>query len=155
VRRLVFDTNVLVSAALVNGSVPHRAFLKARSEAILLSSEETLAEFRRVLVLKKFDKYIERHLREALFQEYAQQCAVVLIPTPIRACRDPRDDKFLEAAVHGRADAIITGDLDLLALDPFRGVRILSCAAFLELGPQSMLIVGIGRIQGTLGPRTA
>ncbi len=129
-RRLVFDTNVLVSAALLNGSVPHRAFLKARSEAILLSSEETLAEFRRVLVLKKFDKYIERHLREALFQEYAQQCAVVLIPTPMRACRD---DKFLEAAVHGRADAIITGDLDLLALDPFRGVRILSCAAFLEL----------------------
>jgi len=53
-------------------------------------------------------------------------------PPPIRACRDPRDDKFLEVAVHGRADAIVTGDADLLALHPFRGIAILTPAAYLE-----------------------
>jgi putative PIN family toxin of toxin-antitoxin system len=54
------------------------------------------------------------------------------IPSPIRACRDPRDDKFLELAVHGRAGILITGDADLLALHPFQGVDILSPADFLS-----------------------
>jgi putative PIN family toxin of toxin-antitoxin system len=58
---------------------------------------------------------------------------LVPIPTPIRACRDPRDDKFLEVAVHGRADAIVTGDADLLALNPFRGIAILTPSGYLEL----------------------
>lgn len=133
VRRLVLDTNVLVSAALFNGSIPHRALLKARSDAILLASEDTLAEFRRVLLLEKFDKNIERDLREAVFDEYLKQCTVIPIPTPIHVCRDPRDDKFLEAALHGRADAIVTGDHDLLSLDPFLEVRIIAPALFLEL----------------------
>jgi predicted nucleic acid-binding protein len=52
---------------------------------------------------------------------------------PIRACRDPRDDKFLEVAVNGRADAIVTGDQDLLVLNPFQGIPILSPAGYLEL----------------------
>ena len=54
------------------------------------------------------------------------------IPSPIRACRDPRDDKFLEVAVHGRADLILTGDADLLALYPFRGIAIVTPAEYLD-----------------------
>ena len=52
-------------------------------------------------------------------------------PPAIRACRDPKDDKFLEVATHGRADAIITGDQDLLTLNPFRGIAILTPAEYL------------------------
>jgi predicted nucleic acid-binding protein len=66
--------------------------------------------------------------------EYLDACEAVAIPYPIRACRDPRDDKFLEVAVHGRADAIVTGDKDLLELNPFRGIAILTPSAYLELG---------------------
>jgi predicted nucleic acid-binding protein len=51
----------------------------------------------------------------------------------IQACRDPRDDKFLEVAVHGQSDLIVTGDGDLLALHPFRGIDILAPAAYLEM----------------------
>ena len=51
----------------------------------------------------------------------------------IRACRDPKDDKFLAVAVHERADLIVTGDADLLALHLFRGIFILNPADFLEL----------------------
>ena len=58
-RRLVQDTNVRVSAALRNGSLPHRTLLKARLEARLLASDETLAEFREVLLRGKFDRYVE------------------------------------------------------------------------------------------------
>ncbi len=47
-------------------------------------------------------------------------------------CRDPDDDKFLELALSGDADVIVSGDDDLLVLHPFRGIPILSCDAFLE-----------------------
>ncbi len=130
-QRVVLDTNVVVSAALRIGSLPHRTLLKARAEGVLLASRETLAELQKVLLREKFDRHVERLLREALFREYARNCAVVAVSFPIRACRDPRDDKFLEVAVHGLADAIVTGDEDLLALNPFRGIAILSPAAYL------------------------
>ncbi len=54
--------------------------------------------------------------------------------TTIRVCRDSRDDKFLELAVDGRANMILTGDEDLLALHPFRGIAIHTPAQYLELG---------------------
>jgi putative PIN family toxin of toxin-antitoxin system len=130
--RLVLDTNVLVSAALRNGSLPHRALLKARVESRLLASEETLAEFGEVLLRDKFDHAIDRALREELIREYSRLCTLVPIPRPIRACRDPKDDKFLAVAVHGRAEAIITGDRDLLDLNPFMGIAILTSAEYLE-----------------------
>ncbi len=133
-RRIVLDTNVLVSAALRNGSLPHRALLQARLEGRLLASDETLAEFRSVLLRDKFDRDVDRALRVELLQEYAQLCSLVPIVAPICACRDPKDDKFLELAVHGRADAIITGDRDLLDLNPFRGIAILTPAEYLQRG---------------------
>ena len=52
----------------------------------------------------------------------------------MKACRDPEDDRILELAVSGRADFVITGDADLLAMDPFRGTRIVTPADFLHAG---------------------
>lgn len=57
---------------------------------------------------------------------------LVAIAEPVVACRDPTDDKFLELAVNGHADLIVSGDADLLVLNPFRGIPILSAAAFLQ-----------------------
>jgi putative PIN family toxin of toxin-antitoxin system len=51
----------------------------------------------------------------------------------ISACRDPKDDKFLEVAVSGKADVIVSGDEDLLVLHPFAGIPILPPAAFLRM----------------------
>ena len=50
----------------------------------------------------------------------------------VRQCRDPKDDKFLEVALNGRADLIITGDADLLAMNPWRGIVIVSPAEYLN-----------------------
>ncbi len=50
----------------------------------------------------------------------------------VTACRDPTDDKFLELAINGRADVVITGDRDLLVLHPFRGIPIVSPATFIS-----------------------
>jgi uncharacterized protein len=56
----------------------------------------------------------------------------VTISERIAACRDPKDDKFLELAVNGHADLILTGDKDLLVLNPFREIPIVSAATFVQ-----------------------
>jgi predicted nucleic acid-binding protein len=71
----------------------------------------------------------QRFLR--LFGRIVEQVTVLHV---VRACRDPKDDKFLELGVNGTADVIVTGDADLVALNPFRGIRIVSAAEFLLEG---------------------
>jgi predicted nucleic acid-binding protein len=56
----------------------------------------------------------------------------VTITERIAACRDVTDDKFLELAVSGKADMIVSGDADLLVLNPFRGIPIVTPAAFVQ-----------------------
>ena len=57
---------------------------------------------------------------------------LVTITERIAACRDPTDDKFFELALNGHADLIVSGDADLLALDPFRGIPIVTPATFVQ-----------------------
>jgi uncharacterized protein len=130
--RLVLDTNVVLSALLFPGSLPGRALLKAQS-CQALASDDTLLELVEVMGRARFDRYVERDLRQRLAAEYMNASETVQILYPIRACRDPRDDKFLEVAVHGRANLIVTGDEDLLALNTFRSIAILTPAAYLEM----------------------
>jgi uncharacterized protein len=128
--RVVLDTNVVVSSLLFPGSVPANALLKAQN-GIVLSSDATLLELIHVMSRSRFDRYVERTIRQRLTAQYVNATELIDISAPIRACRDPRDDKFLEVAVHGRAQAIVTGDADLLALHPFHGIEILSPSDYL------------------------
>ena len=98
----------------------------------MLVSEATKLELIEVIGRKRFDRYLDPGIRQKLLSEYLEACRMIEIPAPIRACRDPRDDKFLEVAVHGRAELIVTGDADLLALHPFQGIAILTPAQYLE-----------------------
>ena len=131
--RIVIDTNVYVSRALRSNSVPGMAVNKAWLEATTLLSAATWAEVQAVLKRAKFAAYIRSGTLEPYLEKVQSIATFVPILTPIRACRDPRDDKFLEVAVNGRADAIVTGDQDLLVLNPFREIAILSPAGYLEL----------------------
>jgi putative PIN family toxin of toxin-antitoxin system len=131
----VFDTNVIVSALLFEDSVPGRAFFHALDSGKVLQSRETLQELQEVLGRKKFNKYLTPEERDAFLVRLTRTAVVVDTAEPIRACRDPKDDKVLELAVAGGASGIITGDDDLLALNPFRDIPILTPARFLELHP--------------------
>ena len=131
--RIVIDTNVLISRFLKRNSVPAQAVAKAARSSAVLVSAATFAELEAVLQRRKFDAYFSLARRRELLEEFQALATFVQILTPIRACRDPKDDKFLEVAVHGRADAIVTGDADLLALHPFRGIAILTPADYLEM----------------------
>jgi len=129
--RVVIDTNVYISSFLRPNSIPTKAVRKAEQDALLLVSDLVLTEFAAVFSLSKFDKYVSRARRDVALRHIQSISTVVSIPFPIRACRDPRDDIFLEVAVHGHADLIVTGDDDLLALHPFRGIAILTPSDYL------------------------
>ena len=129
--RFVFDTNVLVSAALLSDSKPAEAFRRGRQIGEILSSVPVAAELNEVLGRDKFDRYITREDRERFLVAFLRAAIVIEITEPIVACRDPKDDKFLELAVSGSATCIVTGDDDLLALHPFRGIPIISVERFL------------------------
>src|ERR1051325_3505143 len=117
--RFVFDTNILVRAVLLNDSTAGRAFRKARQLGEVLSSVATAEELNEVLGRQKFDRYITREDRERFLSAFIRVALVIEISETITACRDHKDDKFLELAVTGKATCIVTGDDDLLELNPF------------------------------------
>jgi len=90
-----------------------------------------MEELATVLGRPKFDPYLSITDRQEFIRLFGRIAEMISIVRVVRACRDPRDDKFLEVAVNGRAGLIITGDRDLLELDPFMGIAILSPAAYL------------------------
>ena len=129
--RVVIDTNVLISSLFLTTSTPAKAVEKAVTKAQLVATTETLRELIEQLLLPKFDRYVGRDRRDALLERVASLVEIVQVLQSIRASRDPKDDKFLEAAVNGRADVIVTGDRDLLDLNPFRGIAIVTPEAYL------------------------
>jgi putative PIN family toxin of toxin-antitoxin system len=129
--RFVVDTNTLVSAALIEGSTPDRAIRRTFRNGALLASPDILDEATEVLTREEFDQYASWERRHELLEALADQSTVVEPTVAVDVCRDPADNKFLELAVEGDADLIISGDSDLLVLHPFEGISILSPAGFL------------------------
>ena len=99
---------------------------RAITHGQLLASTATLRELVATLLSPRFDRYVPRERRDALFLRLAPLVELVEVVQQVRACRDPDDDKFLEVAVNGRADVLVSGDADLLALHPFRRIAILA-----------------------------
>jgi putative PIN family toxin of toxin-antitoxin system len=131
--RLVFDTNIIISALLFEGSKPSKAFnIGIEQEAILFSSS-TLTELEEVLWRNKFDQYISHEDRKQFLSSFILHATPVEPDETITECRDSKDNKFLELAVCGKADFIISGDEDLLILNPFRNIRILTPSMFINL----------------------
>ncbi len=130
--RTVIDTNVAVSAALLPHSVPRQAFDAAAARGKLLVSVTTVAELDDVLRRSKFNKYVPEDRRLEFLAALLQQAEQVDVTEIITACRDAKDNKFLELAVSGGASDIITGDDDLLVLHPFRGIAVVTPQAFLS-----------------------
>lgn len=129
--RAVIDTGVAVSAVLLLRSVPRQAFDAAAARGRLLVSEATVAELDDVLRRPKFNRYLPEEKRLEFLAALVREVEPVAVTIAITECRDPKDDKFLELAVSGKASHIITGDGDLLALHSFRGIAVVTPQAFL------------------------
>ncbi|MBF0167123.1 MAG: putative toxin-antitoxin system toxin component, PIN family [Alphaproteobacteria bacterium] len=126
----VVDTNVLVSRLLLPNSVSAKAVRLVMARGRLLVSDETLAELADVLARPKFDAYVSVDERKEFLRLLIRVAQFVPHVVPVQACRDPKDDKFLALALSGGAKTIVTGDADLLALHPFRGVQIVKPSVF-------------------------
>lgn len=129
--RLVLDTNVFVSALLFESSTPARVLDHAFDRCQLIFTDNTQRELIATMTSVKLDRYVALARREALLLRVAPLIELAAVWQLVRVCRDPHDDAVLEAGVNGAADAIVTGDKDLLSLHPFSGIRIVTPANYL------------------------
>ena len=116
--RVVCDTNVLISAAIMPLGKPRRILEHVRDNGQLLICREAMTELATRLARPKFDRYLSQEARRAFLDDLFSAAEIVPIPGLLRVFRDADDDKILETAIEGRADCLVTGDLDLLALRP-------------------------------------
>jgi putative PIN family toxin of toxin-antitoxin system len=131
--KYVLDTNIIVSALLFKNSQPRQALDKARHSGIILMSQSIWQEIQEVLARPKFERYITSIERDLFLIWLAKSVRFINITKGIIACRDLKDDKVLELAVNGNAKLIISGDQDLLVLNPFEGISIVTVREFLEI----------------------
>lgn len=130
--RVILDTNLLVSRILTPDSVTASAVRMIIDHCHLLVSQATMDEFALILTRIQGKGYIKQDEALLLIHAYKEIVEWVPIIERVQACRDPKDDKFLELAVNGEAEYIITGDKDLLVLHPFKNIKILSTKEFIE-----------------------
>lgn len=128
---VVVDTNVLVSSALLPESTPGKVFDHVQLADTLLFSGATFEELRVVLNRPKFERYLDGVRRERFLSRLRAAASFVDIRRTVKVCRDAKDDKFLDVAINGGADTIVSGDADLLVLHPFEGVEIVTPFAYL------------------------
>ena len=128
----VFDTNVIVSAILFHQGTPAQALETALDEGEVIISEAIVRELNDVLSREKFARYASEEDRSRFLQSLLRESRLIEVEEVIEVCRDPKDNKYLEAAVSGGAECVISGDNDLLVLHPFRGIPIYRPHEFLR-----------------------
>jgi len=132
-KQFVIDTNTLISAfLLLPNSTAAQAYYKIKREGEIIISNEIFDEFSNVFIRPKFDKYLSLQKRLTTIQDLKDILKFIIVTTTVSACRDPKDNKFLELAIEAGAACIVNGDKDLLVLTPFREIPILTASEFLE-----------------------
>lgn len=130
----IFDVNTLISAFLIGSHANSEAFRKALVLGQVICTNSILRELTDVFLREKFDRYASLNDRLSILSKLENQLVVVTEPIiSIYDCRDPKDNKYLELAISENATCIITGDKDLLVLNPFRKIPILAASDFLQI----------------------
>ncbi len=130
--RVVLDTNVLISAGLTPAGIARRVVEWTYAYGVALRSAATLAESQsRSLGRPKFDRYVDRDVRETYVADYVGRSVPIPVTTRLAVCSDPDDDRFAELAVDGRADVLVTGNTRDFP-PTVEGVPVLTPAAFVE-----------------------
>ena len=131
-RRVVLDTSTLIGAMLRTRSLPSAVLAWVLDNCVLYASDATLKELAQVVQRDGFNRYLPLPERTRFFQQYAMRATVVDPLLAVADCRDPKGNKFLELALHVRADALVSSDEDLRSQHPWRGIAVLNPAEFVE-----------------------
>jgi putative PIN family toxin of toxin-antitoxin system len=130
------DNSTLVSAALRPDSLPHRVLLTAVRQYEVCASTDTLSELNEVLARPKFNQYLDVDTRSEFMSLVHESFRRFSVPSFTAgelapSCRDASDNKFLALALTAQAGIIVSSDDDLLVLNPWRGISIVTPADFL------------------------
>jgi putative PIN family toxin of toxin-antitoxin system len=130
---IVLDTNIYISALNFHRGKPHQLLQMAIAGHIEVAISDAILQEVQGVLRKKFHA-MEEDVREA--DALISACTTRVTPTQTVAVvtEDPDDDRILECAVAAGADAIVTGDDDLLRRGEYQGIRIMTVAQFLERG---------------------
>ena len=132
-RRIVFDTNALISAVILPKSISAAAYDLAAEHCEIIVSKTTWLEFEAKIKKASLERYFpSTQDREAAVNAINRQVNHVMVHSVVTDCRDPKDNPFLALALDGLADTIVSGDDDLRVLHPWRGVEILSPGDFVR-----------------------
>ncbi len=133
VKKVVLDTNILVSALLFKGRLSGIVELWKGGEIVPVLSHETFQEFTRVLAYPKFS-LTEDEIKKLIEEEIVPYFELINTTTVVKnVCQDPDDDKFLSCALSASADLIISGDKDLCDIKQHKNIKIITPQNFLQL----------------------
>lgn len=137
--KAVFDNNIIISALISPMGIAARLVTHWESGMFsVVVTADLLSELGRALGYERIRKRTgftdaDNRLFVTRVREQGIECQRTVT---VRVCRDPQDDRVLEAALAGGADYIVTGDNDLLVLRDFEGISIVTPRQFLAvLGP--------------------
>ncbi|GBD96648.1 MAG TPA: putative toxin-antitoxin system toxin component, PIN family [Nitrospirae bacterium] len=128
--RVVFDSNIFISALIIHGSRAEKAIVRiVNNQDILVLSKTIIDEVLSVLA-KKFSRDREAISRVAV---YLDELGDIVCPIKmLKIFRDDPDNRILECAVSGKADAIVTGDKEMLSLKEYKGIKIMTLRDYME-----------------------
>ena len=130
--RVVLDTNVIVSGICFPGSVCGQILARSSLSVQLMWSKQLIDEAFESLARSKFDKYAPLELRLAAMQSLVAGGSTIFLQRIEGRCRDPRDDHVVQLALDSRCSSVVTGDQDLLVLDPLGELRVVTPSEFLN-----------------------
>ena len=131
-KRIVFDTSTLIGVMLQPRSLPAQVFYHAIKYHRLLASSETMEELVEVTQRNKLDRFRKREERLTVLAYYQNLVVTVPVTEVMTDCRDEKDNKFLSVAVSGQADILVSSDEDLLVLNPYRDIPVLTARQYAE-----------------------
>jgi len=129
--RVVFDTNIFVSAFLSGGRQAEKALVRVTAGPDHLLISKPINDEILTVLERKFEWRTEPLAQVALF--LAEVGETLATKQRLRLLRDDPDNRILECAIAGRADLIVTGDPELLDLKQFEGIRIVSLRSYLDM----------------------
>lgn len=129
--RIVFDTNSLISAAILPNSVSRKALTCALKHYKLIVSDDTWQEFASRIEKPSLDHYFpSQESRQDFLLFMSRATEHIVVTSTVSACADPDDDMFLELALDGKASIIVSGDGNLKKLNGWKNIRVLSTGDF-------------------------
>ncbi len=131
-KRVILDTNLWISflTSKDHSKLDDIIFSK---KCILVFSQELLDEFLEVVRRAKFRRFFSASDIEEILETIDEYADFVDVDSDVNVCRDTKDNFLLSLAIDGKADFLLTGDQDLLALNPFQKTKIITITDFLTL----------------------